>query len=108
MELRFTTTNGTPVANFTIAVDRPKRRKGEQEADFIPIVAYGKLAENCANHIGKGRLVGVSGRIQTRSYKAQNGTRYVTEIIADEVQFLDRSRNYASANNEYYPEEDPF
>lgn len=91
-ELKFTSTNNKAVASFTLAVNRPySNKQGEKEADFIPIVVWGKTAENCGNYIGKGSLVGISGRIQTRSYDGQDGQkRYVTEIVADEVHFLDR------------------
>lgn len=89
--------NGTPVANFTLAVNRTfKNRNGERDADFINIVVWRKQAENCANYIGKGSLVSIAGRIQTRSYDGADGQkRYVTEVVADEVQFLDskNSRN---------------
>lgn len=90
VELRFTQ-EGKAVANFTLAVDRPfKNQQGEKEADFIRIVTWGKLAENCANHIGKGRLVAVDGRLQIRSYDGNDGQRkYITEVVADEVKFLD-------------------
>lgn len=90
VELRFTT-SGKPNANFTLAVDRPfTNAEGEREADFIRIVVWGRLAENCANYIGKGRLVAVSGRLQNRSYEDKSGQRkYITEVVADEVQFLD-------------------
>ena len=89
-ELRFTPGTGTAVATFTIAVERRFKREGQQEADFIPVVVWGKPAENTANYMSKGRLIGISGRIQTRSYDAKDGTRrYVTEVVADEVQFLD-------------------
>lgn len=90
-ELKFTPGSGVAVASFTIAVDRNfVNQSGQREADFIPIICWRKLAENVANNLGKGRLVAVSGRIQTRTYQAQDGSkRYVTEIIADEVQFLD-------------------
>jgi single-strand DNA-binding protein len=91
------TTSGKGVASFTVAVDRPFRNaNGEKEADFIPVIVFGKLAENCTNHIGKGRLVGVSGRIQVRNYEAKDGTRrYITEIVADTVQFLDWAKGDA-------------
>ena len=97
-ELRFTPANGVAVATFTIAVDRPfLNQKGEREADFIKIVTWRKLAENCGNMLHKGRLVGVCGRLQVRSYETQDGQRrYVTEVVADEVQFLDRPKDSAS------------
>lgn len=93
-ELRFTPANGVPVTNFTLAVDRPfLNRKGEREADFIRIVAWRKLAEICANNLQKGRLVCVVGRIQVRNYETQDGQRRtISEIVADEVQFLDKPK----------------
>ena len=99
VELRYLG-NGTPVANFTLAVNRTfKNKSGEREADFINIVVWRKQAENCANYIGKGSLVAVSGRLQSRSYDTAEGQRrYVTEVVADEVHFLD-SKN-ASRNRE--------
>ncbi|MGI6467725.1 MAG: single-stranded DNA-binding protein [Syntrophomonadaceae bacterium] len=93
-ELRYTP-NGAAVVSFTMAVER---RFNRNEADFIPIVAWNKLAENCANYLGKGRLVAVEGRLQVRSYETQDGQRrWVTEVIADEVRFLDRGGSTASA-----------
>jgi single-strand DNA-binding protein len=90
-EIRYTADNQTPIAKFTIAVDRTFKREGQTSADFIPIVVFGKSAENCGKFIKKGRLVAVSGRIQTRSWDDQDGKRhYATEVIADEVDFLDR------------------
>lgn len=90
LELKHTQ-NGVAVTNFTVAVERSfKNAEGEREADFIPVVVWRQQAETCAKYLGKGRLVGVSGRIQTRSYDDKDGIRrYVTEIVADEVQFLD-------------------
>lgn len=89
-ELRYTP-NGIPVATFTIAVNRTfTNTQGEREADFIQIVVWRKTAENVANYLKKGSLAGVDGRIQTRSYEGQDGKRvYVTEILAESVQFLD-------------------
>ena len=92
-ELRYTP-NGVAVANFTVAVNRPFRnQQGEQEADFINCVAWRKQAENLANYMHKGSLIGVDGRIQTRSYENQEGRRvWVTEVLAESIQFLE-SRN---------------
>lgn len=99
-ELRFTPGNGTAVTTFTIAVDRRFSKEGQKEADFIPIVVWGKQAESTANYMSKGKLIGISGRIQTRSYEAKDGTRrYVTEVIAEEVQFLEWGEK--SAKNSY-------
>ena len=92
-ELKFTPGNGTAVTNFILAVDRRFSKDGENEADFIPVVVWGKQAESTANYMTKGKLVAVSGRIQTRSYEAKDGARrYVTEVIADEVKFLEFSK----------------
>jgi len=94
-ELRFTPANGVPVTQFTIAVDRPfVNQKGEREADFIRIVAWRKLAEICSANLTKGRLVAVEGRLQIRSYDGKDGQRkYVTEVVADTVQFLDKAKS---------------
>ncbi|WBW97621.1 single-stranded DNA-binding protein [Oceanirhabdus sp. W0125-5] len=100
-ELKFTPGNGTAVATFSIAVDRRFKSEGQPTADFIPIVVWGKQAENTANYMSKGRLIGISGRIQTRSYEAKDGTRrYVTEIVAEEVQFLGGKQSF-EGNNEF-------
>jgi single-strand DNA-binding protein len=108
VDLRFTTT-GKPTANFTLAVDRPYRnQQGEKEADFIPVVVWNKLAEHCANYIGKGRLVAVDGRLQIRSYEGQDGQRkYITEVVAETVKFLDRAKEEPLAEFEGV-EGDPF
>lgn len=92
-ELRYTP-SGIAVASFTLAVDRSfTNQQGEREADFIPIVVWRKQAENCANYLGKGRLVAVLGRIQVRTYDANDGQRrWVTEVIAENVRFLDRGK----------------
>ncbi|MCX7696018.1 MAG: single-stranded DNA-binding protein [Caloramator sp.] len=98
-ELRFTAGSGIAVATFTVAVDRNYvSQSGQKEADFIPVICWRKLAENVANNLGKGRLVAVSGSIQTRKYQAQDGsTRYVTEVVAEEVKFLDWPKDGGSA-----------
>ena len=92
-ELRFTP-NGVAVGNFTIAVDRPfTSQQGERQTDFIDIVVWRKLAENCANHLGKGRLVAIEGRLQVRSFETQDGQRRrIAEVVANDVRFLDRPR----------------
>ena len=89
------TQNGVSVATFTIACDRNfKNAQGEKETDFFNIVCWRGLAETVGRYLGKGRLVAVSGRLQNRSYEAKDGTkRYITEIVASEVQFLDRAKD---------------
>jgi single-strand DNA-binding protein len=96
-QLRYTQT-GIAVANFTIAVDRPfLTQAGERETDFIDIVSWRKQAETVANHLSKGRLVAVEGRLQVRSYDDQNGIRRkAAEVVADQVRFLDRARDGGS------------
>ena len=92
-ELR-STSNDISVTSFTVAVDRNfTNQQGERETDFIPVVAWRKLAETCAKYLAKGRLVAVSGRMQVRSYEGKDGKRYVTEVVADEVQFLERAES---------------
>jgi len=88
-ELRYSP-SGVAVTNFTLAVDRKfKNAQGEKETDFIPCVTFKQLAEHCANYLAKGKLASVDGRIQVRTYNDKDGQkRWVTEIIADEVNFL--------------------
>ena len=88
-ELRHTQ-SGKAVCVFTLAVDRPYvGADGNKETDFINIVVWNKLGENCAQYLGKGKLAAVDGRLQIRSYDGQDGQRrYVTEVIADNVRFL--------------------
>ncbi len=80
--------------SFTIAVNRRfSNRQGVREADFIPVVTWSKLAEVCSRYLSKGSKVAVEGRIEVRSYDAQDGSkRYITEIIADNVEFLSSSQ----------------
>jgi single-strand DNA-binding protein len=96
-DLRYTP-NGVPVATFTLAVNRPFSK--EKESDFINCVVWKKAAENVANFLKKGSLAGVDGRIQTRNYEGQDGKRvYVTEVLAESVQFLD-SKNKDNATQD--------
>lgn len=89
-DLRYTP-NGVAVATFTLAINRQfSNQNGEREADFINIVAWRKTAENAANYLKKGNLAGVDGRLQSRSYENNQGQRvFVTEVVADSVQFLE-------------------
>lgn len=104
-ELR-TTQSGISVCSFTLAVNRRfANQQGVREADFIPIVVWRQQAENCARYLKKGRKCAVSGTIQTRSYEAQDGTkRYVTEIAAEEVEFLGGSQSGTGASQPPPPE----
>lgn len=84
-----TTQSGISCATFTLAVPRRVAKDGERQADFINVVAWRQLADLCARYLTQGRQVAVIGQIQTRNYQAQDGTkRYVTEVVADEVEFL--------------------
>ena len=88
--------SGTAVTKFTLAIDRPTKDKA---TDFISITVFGTLAENSSNYLTKGSLCAVSGRIQTGSYEAKDGTRrYTTDVVAERVQFLDSKLN-GSQNN---------
>ncbi|MCM3731988.1 single-stranded DNA-binding protein [Fictibacillus nanhaiensis] len=100
-ELKYTP-NGVAVANFTLAVNRPfSNQQGEREADFINCVVWRKPAENVANYLKKGSLAGVDGRLQTRSYENNQGQRvYVTEVMAESVQFLEPKN--ANAGGQQY------
>ncbi len=88
-ELRYTP-SGVAVATFSLAVDRRfTNQQGEKETDFINIVVWRQLAELCANYLKKGQQAAVEGRLQTRNYENKEGrTVYVTEVVADNVQFL--------------------
>lgn len=111
-DLRYTPA-GVAVTQFTLAVDRPfTSQSGEREVDFIPVVTWRQLAETCANYLRKGRLAAVEGRIQIRNYENNEGKRvYVTEIIADNVRFLesanqDTGNSRSNTNNSKDPFQD--
>lgn len=107
-ELRYTPA-GVAVCQFTLAVDRPFTKDGEREADFIPVVTWRQLAETCANYLRKGRLTAVEGRIQVRNYENSEGKRvYVTEVIADNVRFLESNRQESGQSEGRNSNQDPF
>lgn len=108
-ELRYTPT-GVATTSFTLAVDRPfTSQGGEKEADFIPVVTWRQLAETCANYLRKGRLAAVEGRIQIRNYENNEGKRvYVTEIIADNVRFLESANQGNGGTRSNSNDNDPF
>jgi single-strand DNA-binding protein len=101
-DLRYTP-SGVAVATFTLAVNRAfTNQQGEREADFINCVIWRKQAENVANFLKKGSLAGVDGRLQSRSYEDQSGKRvYVTEVVAESVQFLEPKGASGGGNNNY-------
>lgn len=106
-ELRYIPGSGAAVSRFNLAVDRGLSREKKQEmesknqptADFINIVVWGKLAENCANYLVKGRLAGIQGRIQTGSYEKDGRRIYTTEVVATAVQFLEWGGKGENKNN---------
>ncbi|EJF6941301.1 single-stranded DNA-binding protein [Listeria monocytogenes] len=102
-DLRYTPA-GVAVATFTLAVNRTfTNQNGEREADFINCVVWRKPAENVANFLKKGSMAGVDGRIQTRNYEAGDGKRvFVTEVVAESVQFLESRNNTEGATSNNY------
>jgi single-strand DNA-binding protein len=101
--LTFGQGSGTAVCKFTIAVNRRFKKEGQPDADFLPVTVFGKQAESTANWMIKGSQVAISGNIQTSNYMNKDNVRtYKTEIIADEVHFLDsknKDTNSSSSNN---------
>ena len=91
---------GNSVASFTLAINRNfKNKVGNIDADFINISVFGRQAENVSKYVSKGSQVGIEGRIQSRSYDAQDGTkRYVTEVIADNVEFMGSAKSNSNDN----------
>lgn len=96
-ELKYTPGTGTAVTTITLAVENYNSKTQEKTADFIPVVLWGKQAENTAQYTLKGSQLAISGRISVRTYDAKDGTkRYVTEVVADMfngVQFLSKNNN---------------
>ncbi|WP_315074117.1 single-stranded DNA-binding protein [uncultured Clostridium sp.] len=108
-ELRFTPGSGAAVCSLTLAVDKYNTKTGQKEADFVPVVVWGKQAESTANYMLKGSQMAIAGRIQTRSYEAKDGTkRYVTEVVATEVQFLSKGQGNNNSNEYSMPVNDAF
>ena len=93
-EVRYTSTNNTLVATFSLAVNRRFARQGEErQADFINVVAWSKTGEFCSKYFTKGQQVGVIGRLQTRTWDDEEGKKhYVTEVVAEEVYFADTKK----------------
>lgn len=107
-ELRYISGTGTPVATFTLAVNRDYTKKdGSRDTDFIPIEVIGKSAEFCANYIEKGRLVAVQGSIRVDRYQIQSGeNRTFTKVNTRSIQPLDSNKNKSeNTYNEAHPEQ---
>lgn len=102
-EVRYTQTNNTLVANFTVAVNRRfKKENDEITADFIPIIAWAKTGEFCNQYFRKGQQVGVVGRMQTRNWEDEQGEKhYATEVIAEEVYFADSKKENDNFGNTF-------
>lgn len=95
------TTSSSSVCNFTVAVDRRFKSEGQPTADFIPVVTWGKTAEFCSNYFSKGRMIGIVGRIQTRTWDDTEGKKhYVTEVVGEEAYFADSKKQAEGGGNE--------
>ena len=98
-EVRYTQTNNTLVASFSLAVNRRFARQGEErQADFFNVVAWGKQGEFCSKYFKKGQQVGIIGRLQTRTWDDDKGKHYITEVVADETYFADSKRDGDASN----------
>ncbi len=102
-EVRYTQTSNTLVASFSLAVNRRFVKPGEErQADFINIVAWGKLGEFCSKYYKKGQQVAIIGRIQTRTWDDEQGQKhYVTEVVAEEAYFADSKRDSESTTSTF-------
>ena len=100
-EVRYTQTNNTLVASFSLAINRRFARPGEErQADFINVVAWSKLGEFCSKYFKKGQQVGIIGRIQTRTWDDDQGQKhYITEVVAEEAYFADSRRDGEAGGN---------
>lgn len=96
------TQSGTSVVSFSLAVNRRVQTPGQPDADFINCVAWNRLADLMCQYLHRGSLIGVEGRIQTRNYENNQGQRvYVTEVVADNVQFLEPKNTQHAQSNTY-------
>ena len=102
-ETRYTQNTNTLVASFSLAVNRRFTRQGEErQADFFNVVAWNKTGEFCSKYFKKGQQVGVIGRLQTRTWDDQNGTKhYITEVVAEEAYFADSKKDSDGANSSF-------
>jgi len=106
-DVRYTQSNNIPVASFTLAVKRRFAKEGEQQADFINIVAWNKTAEFCSKYFKKGQQIGAVGRIQTRTWDDENGQKhYVTEVVAEEVYFAGENKSKEEQHGEAWEPND--
>jgi len=103
-EVRYGASSQTAIAKFTLAVDRPFAKDGEQSADFISITCFGKTAELVERYVKKGQQVALTGRIQTGSYEKDGHKVYTTDVIADRVEFLGKKDGNAEGGSYSAPE----
>lgn len=108
-ELKYLPESGTPVSNFTLAIDRDYAKKdGTKDTDFIPIEVMGKIADSCANYLEKGRLVAINGSIRVDRYQTQSGeNRTFTKVFAKSVQFLESKKKESNSNDNHVPTFEP-
>lgn len=101
VDVKYTQTSNILVASFTLAVNRRFKKEGEQSADFINIIAWGKTGEFCSKYFKKGQQVSVIGRLQTRNYEDDKGQKhYITEVVAEEVYFADSPKTNENKNTD--------
>ncbi|MZK77839.1 single-stranded DNA-binding protein [Clostridium beijerinckii] len=99
-DLRFLPGSGAATTSITLAVDKYNTKTGQKEADFVPVVIWGKQAESTANYMRKGHQMAIFGKIQTRNYENKDGKKvYVTEVVAQEVKFLSKAAQGQSQNS---------
>ena len=107
-ELRYTSGSQMAVCKFTLAIDRRARQGEEKKADFPNVICFGKTAENCEKFLAKGRKVALQGRLQTGSYEKDGVKHYTTDVIADNVEFLEwgekNGENAKESRSEPVPE----
>jgi single-strand DNA-binding protein len=107
VELRYSPT-GTAIGGFTVACDRPVAKGKDKETDFINVVTFKQTAEACANYLKKGNLVAVEGRLQIRNYEKDNKKIWISEVVADNVKFLERNKDGSESMNRADSSSDPF
>lgn len=102
------TSAGTSVCQFTIAVDRRVKKEGRENVDFVPIVTWSGLADVCGRFLKKGNSVAVLGEMQNRKYKTKEGSdRWITEVMADEVKFLTKKEAHEQSGFTDLPDDEP-
>lgn len=100
--------SGIAIGKFTVACDRPVAKGKEKETDFINVITFKQSAEACANYLKKGNLVALEGRLQVRNYEKDGKKVWVSEVIADNVKFLERNKDGSESMNRPNTSNDPF